>query len=173
MTAIDLLPREMKERGSRRRRRLALVLAAGLVLLGTLWVRWEVALKIRFWEQELARVEAERRRLNRLVEKRAEIGRLEKLLAETTTGAGKGIHPWGELLRHLARITPPGAVWKQLTWDGKTLNFAGEARSWQELAVLARGLASCPYLTNISVSQVVRAAPGGPLTFTVSASWRE
>lgn len=171
MTGIDLLPRELKERARRRRMLLAVGLAAFLVVVGLVGARLELSRQVKVWEERRAGVEAERARLTRLADKKAEITRLEQLLKEGA-GPGTGIPPWGELLWFLARVTPSQVVLRELRWDGTTLSLSGEATDLAAMAVLVRALEGCPYLERVAVSQVTRGGGKGPVAFTLAASWR-
>lgn len=170
MTTIDLLPRELKERARRRRVLLAIGLAAFLVVGGLVAGRLELSRQVQVWEERRARVEAERARLARLADKKAEIARLEKLLREGTAPDTR-IPPWGELLWFLARVTPSQVVLRELRWDGTTLRLSGEASDLAAMAVLVRALEGCPYLERVAVTEVTR-SERGPVVFAVAATWR-
>lgn len=172
MTTIDLLPREIKERTRRRRVRLVLAMVAGVLIAGLVGARIELIHQVEAWEGRLARVEAERARLDRLAEKKAEVARLEQLLGQATTPTGTVIPPWGELLWFLARLTPPQVVLRELRWDGTTLHLSGQAGDLAATATLVRALEGCPYLDQVALAQVARGEQKGLLVFTVTAAWR-
>ncbi|MEW6398904.1 MAG: PilN domain-containing protein [Bacillota bacterium] len=172
MTAIDLLPREIKERTRRRRVRFLLALLACALVGGLVVARGELTHQVRAWEDRLARVEAERARLGRLADKKAEVGRLEQLLSQARTPSGTVLPPWGELLWFLARVTPPEVMLQELRWDGATLHLSGQAADLAAVGTVVRALEGCPYLDRVALAQVTRGEEKGFLVFTVTAAWR-
>lgn len=170
MTGIDLLPREFREAARRRRALAGVVVVLLLVAASLAAARIELSHQVADWESRRSSLEAERARLARVAEKKAEVARLEKLLEE---GAAAGrVAPWGELLWYLAVSTPPGVVLQELRGDGQAISLSGQAEDLVGVAVMTRALEACPYLEQVAVGRLERADPSGRVAFTASACWR-